>query len=200
MTNIKDVKRYLNIATIASDGLLLVKSNEPLLPTQECIIVPRQVLDGLLPALHVHLSHPLIHQLKMVNLNMDKAVDRVITSCHHCASLRTVPTTVVKQSTNPPRETEGISFAAGVIKRVKRFILVLRECVTSYTVSSFLPYERHDMLRDALISLCINVRPLEGPLDVIRTDPAPCFLFLDNGPVLRDHRIVLEIGRVKNRN
>ena len=29
LNNIKDVKRYLNIATIASDGLLVVKRNEP---------------------------------------------------------------------------------------------------------------------------------------------------------------------------
>ena len=64
----------------------------------------------------------------------------------------------------------GISFAADVIKRAKQFIIVLRECVTSYTVSSLLPDERHDTLRDALISLCINM--FDGPLAVIQTDPA----------------------------
>ena len=148
LTNIKDVKGYLRVATIASDGLLVVIHNEPLVPTRECIIVPRQVLDGVLSALHTHLmiSHPSSHQLKMVTLfalDMDKAVDRVTTSSHHCASLRTVPTTVVKQSTNPPPETVGISFAADVMKRAKQFILVLRECATSYTVSTLLPNERH---------------------------------------------------------
>lgn len=80
----KDVKLYLNVATIASDGSLVVKRNEPLVPTRECIIVPRQVLDGLLSALHVHLSHPSSHQLKLVTqrylfaLDKDIAVDRVI--------------------------------------------------------------------------------------------------------------------------
>ena len=131
---------------------------------------------------------------------MDKAVDRVTTSCHECASLRTVPTTLVKQSTNPPPQTVGISFAADVTKRAKQFILVLRECVTSYTVSSLLPDERQDTVRDALISLWNNVRPFDGSLAVIRTNPAPCFMVLDNDPVLHDHRIVLEIGRVNNRN
>ena len=81
---------------------------------------------------------------------MDKAVDRVTTSSHQCASLRTVPTTVVKQSTNPPPETVGISFAADVIKRAKQFILVLRECVTSYTVSSLLPEEEWTSSHSAL--------------------------------------------------
>ena len=140
----------------------------------------------------------MVTQRYLFALDMDKAVNRVTTSCHHCASLRTVPTTVVKQSKNPPPETERISFAAGVIKRAKQFILVLRECVTSCTVSSLLPNERHDTPRDSLISLCINMRPSDGPLAVKQTHPASCFMALDNGPVLHDHRIVLEIGRVKN--
>ena len=176
------------------------------MPTRECIIVPRHVLDGLLSALHVHLSHPSSHQLKIVTRrylfapDMDKALDRVTTSCHYCASLRTVPTTVVKQSTDPPSETVGISFAADVTKRAQQFILVLHECVTFYTVSTLLPNERHDTLRDALISLCIKMRKLDSSLAVIRTNLAPCFMALDNDPVLHDHRIVLEIGRLKNRN
>ena len=48
--------------------------------------------------------------------------------------------------------------------------------------------------------LCVNMRPLDGPLAVIRIDPAPCFMVLDNDPVIHNHRIVLEIARVKNRN
>ena len=66
LTNNKDVKRYLNVATIAPDGSLVVKRNGPLLPTRECVIVPRHVLDGLLSALHVYLSHPSCRQLKLV--------------------------------------------------------------------------------------------------------------------------------------
>ena len=107
---------------------------------------------------------------------------------------------MVKQSTNPPPETVGISFAADPIKQAKQFILVLHECVTFYTVSTLLPNERHDMLHNALFSLCINTQPLDGPLAVIRTDPTPCFMALNNDSVLHDHRIVLVIGRVKNRN
>ena len=33
LTNIKDVKHYLNVATVASNGLHIVKCNEPLVPT-----------------------------------------------------------------------------------------------------------------------------------------------------------------------
>ena len=33
LSNIKDVKRYLNVATISADGLLVVKRYEPLIPS-----------------------------------------------------------------------------------------------------------------------------------------------------------------------
>ena len=41
VSNVKDVKRYLNVATIAKYGLLVVKRGETPVPSCECIIVPR---------------------------------------------------------------------------------------------------------------------------------------------------------------
>ena len=56
-------------------------------------------------------------------------------------------------------------------------------------VSTLLPDERHDTLRDALISKCINMRPLDGPLAVIRTNPPQ----LSHGP-----RQQLSLSRPQN--
>lgn len=41
LSNVKDVKMYLNVATIAKYGLLVVKRDETPVPSCECIIVPR---------------------------------------------------------------------------------------------------------------------------------------------------------------
>ena len=91
-------------------GLLVVKRNEPLVPTRECIIAPRQVLDGLLSALHVYLSHQLmVTQRYLFALDIDNSVDGVTTSYHHCALLRTTSTSVGKQSNNLTPETVGIN-------------------------------------------------------------------------------------------
>ena len=206
LTNAKDVKRYLNAVTIAKDGLLVVPQNEPLAPTRERIVVPRQVLDGLLTALHVQLDHPTTYQLKQVvhryfyALDLDKAIEKVALGCHLCTSLRTAPRMRIDQSTSEPPETVGTSFAGDVIRQNKQFILVLRECVTSYTTSCLLDNERHESLRDGLIRLCIETRPLDGPHAVIRTDPGPGFQALVNDKQLSNHRITLEIGRIKNVN
>ena len=66
LTNIRDVKRYLNVSTLATDGLLVVKRNLPFTPCRDCTVVPRQVLDGLLTSLHIKLDHPSNNQLKSV--------------------------------------------------------------------------------------------------------------------------------------
>ena len=138
----RDVKRYLNAATIAKDGLLIVKCNKPLAPTHECIVVPRQVLEGLLTVLHIQLSHPSSNQLKAVTkrylyaLDVDKAIDRVTQGCHQCATLRQTPKVHEEQTTSLPPEAVGFSCTADVIKRSRQLILVLRECVTSFTATT----------------------------------------------------------------
>lgn len=205
-TNCKDVKRYLNVASISTDGLLVVKRNEPLTPTRESIIVPRQVIDGLLTSLHIQLNHPTSHQMKLVTrrfffaLDLDKVIDQVCDSCHLCGSLQNTPHTRIEQTSSEPPETIGISFAADVVKRNRQMIFVIRECVTSYTMTSLIENERMETLRDSIIRLCIELCPLDGPDAVVRVDPAPGLQALVNDPLLKKHRITVEIGRIKNKN
>ena len=104
LTNIKDVKRYISVSSIAKDNLLIVHRHDPLVPSTKLIIVPRSVLDGLVTALHIKLNHPSKHQLQLVMrrhffaLDLNKAIDRVSDSCHTRVSFKTLPNTLVKQS------------------------------------------------------------------------------------------------------
>ena len=205
-THIRDVKRYLNVASIAKDGLLIVRQQQALAPPRERIIIPRQVLDGLILALHIKLDHPTCHQLKIVvhryffALDMDKSIEAVSKTCHVCASLQKIPHTIVKQDTCDPPDALGVSFSADVIRRDRQMIFVLRENVTSFTAACLIENERCDALRTALIQLCIELRPLDGPTAVVRTDPAPGFIALVNDDLLQHHRICIELGRTKNQN
>lgn len=157
---------------------------------------PRQVLDGLFTALHIQLNHPSSHQLKTVvkrysyALDIDKAIVHVSDG----------PTAHIKQSTSSSPDAVGQSFPADVIKCSRQLILVLRETVTSYTSTLLLQDERHHTLRDALIQLCIQVRPMDGPSAMIHIDPAPGFKVLVNDKSLHQHRVTLELGHAKNPN
>ena len=94
----------------------------------------------------------------------------------------------------------GVSFGADVIKRARQLIFVLRETVTSHTSSLLIHDERTETLRDALLQLCPPLRPLEGPLAVVRTDSAPGFAALRDDQVLHRQGITIELGHTKNVN
>ena len=183
-----------------------MKRNEPLVTTREAIIVPRQAVDGLITSLHIQLDHPTPHQMKLITrrfffaLDLDKIIDRVSTSCHLCASLQKAPHSRIEQTTALPPETVGTTFAANIVKRSRQMILVVRECVTSYTTTTLVDNEKHETLRDNLIRLCIDLVPLDGPNAVIRVDPGPGFQALVNDLLLKQNRMTVEVGRIKNKN
>ena len=60
--------------------------------------------------------------------------------------------------------------------------------------------ERHHTLRDALLRLGIQLRPLDGSPAVFRTDPASGFKSLVKDQLLQHHRTVLELGNPTNLN
>lgn len=133
-------------------------------------------------------------------LDLGKAIDRVCESCHTCASLKKIPDQLIPQSSEDPSEAIGLTFAADVLKRNCQLIFVLRECVSSYTVACLITDEKRDTLRDAILRLALELRPLDGPPAIIRVDPAPGFIGLREDDTLLKYKVSLEIGRVKNTN
>ena len=116
LTNIRDIKRYLNVTSISKDGLLIVQRQQPLSRPIELIVVPHSVLDGLLTAIHIKLDHPSKHQLQMViqrhffALDMSAAIAQVSDSCHTCVSLKKFPTSLTSQSSEDPPEVANSSY------------------------------------------------------------------------------------------
>ena len=134
-------------------------------------MVPRSILDGLLTAIHIKLDHPSKNQLQMVMqrhffaLDMSAAITRGSDSCDTCASLKKFPSSLASQSSEAPPEVVVLSFAADISRRSCQFILLLRECTTSYTASCLVPDQKSSTLRDALARLVVGLHPLDGPRD-----------------------------------
>ena len=140
----------------------------------------------------------LVSQRYFFALDLDKALDRCLQCCHLCSSLKKVPSTLVEQSTSDPSDGFGISFAADVIKRYRQLVLVVHETSTSFTASYLLDDERRESIGSALLRLCLELRPLSGPLSVIRVDPAPGIASLCGDEILRQYGFAVEVGRVEN--
>ena len=77
---------------------------------------------------------------------------------------------------------------------------MLRDDVTSYTSACVISNEKRETLREALLRLAREMHPLDSPPAVIRVDPAPGFISLRDDEIPRKFRIVLENGRVENKN
>ena len=205
-TKIRSVKRYLNKIGLATDGLLVVRHCDPLVPSREAIVVPEDVLPGLLTALHLRLNHPSNAELSKIvkryfwSINLDQALQLASQSCHVCASLIKVPSSLIPESSSDPPESVGACFAVDIMCRERQKILVIREYVSSFTQATIITSEKADDIRAALVMLTQDLAPLDGPPIIVRSDNAPGFRSLVDDRYLKNRRIHLDLGRIKNIN
>ena len=201
VTDRRDLKQYLRCCTLARDGLLIVRREEPFMATTEQIVVPRPLAHGLMTALHLKFGHPTASQLKLIvkrsfyAIAIDQVIDDVSINCSECAALRSIPKHLVEQSTESPPYAIGLTYAGDVVRRERQMIFILREYVTSYIQAITLQDEKNDSLRSAIILLVSPLQPAAGPTAVVRVDPAPGFKALRDDEILLRHGIAIEIGR-----
>ena len=204
MTKIRNVKRYLQVATIGRDGVLVVKQSVPFTPVRNLIIVPQQVLSGLITALHLRLQHPSKSQLVQVfnrhfyALDSDAEIKFVTAGCAQCSSLATFPKEIVEFSTSQPTSKPGSAFACDVLVRARQKILVIRDTFTSFTVVKIIQNEQKESLRSAIIETTAELKAVAGA--TIRVDGSTALQSLVGDPILARHGLSLEVGRLKNRN
>ena len=179
--------------------MLVVKQSTPFKPTVERVVIPRDISDGLLTAIHIQLQHPSLHQLKQIFsraffcLDLDSIAKKVVDSCYTCAALKHVPASYHKQSTSKPAETIGSRYSADVIRRCSQFILMIREDISSFTDAVFIRDEKASTMRDAIVLLSSRLRSPTSPRAVIRTDPASALRSLKLDKSLDQYNLTLEI-------
>ena len=88
--NLKELQRYLNCASLDSNGVLIIHKQDPFLHLRKLILVPSHILSGVLTALHIYLQHSTAHQFKKVfkrfyyAINSDSEIDKVTGRCDQC--------------------------------------------------------------------------------------------------------------------
>ena len=199
----RDAKRYLSVCTVDESGLLIVRKSDPHAILRRLIVVPKDILHGLITALHLFFSHPSAHQLQQLfkryfyGIRSDDMIKSICSECHQCKSLIKVPREILTQSSSPPPVAPGQQFAADVIKRNKQCIFTVRDVHTSFTNAEIINSEQAADLRSALICGTANLRTSQC---VIRVDNAPGFLPLRSDEQLSSRGITLDFGRIKNPN
>ena len=208
---LRQVRRYLSSGVLLGhDDTLIQPHSAPLRPSSERIVVPQQVLHGILTVLHLKFNHPTAHQLTKVfsqyffALNLDKSVTEVSKSCSQCASIREIPRAMIKQTTDTPPQSVGVNFAADIIKRCGQKILTIRETVSSYTLAELIQDETAKAVSESLVRQCNILCPSSATNIKIRVDPASAheslFKRSSKDSILAKNCITLEIGRHLNKN
>ena len=205
-TGIKDVKRYLQVAKVARDGLVVVPEYIKNVGRVERIVVPRSYIHGLLECLHIKLDHPSKAQLKKVfmrafyGLNLDDALEMLSKSCHPCFALSDMPNNFLEQSTTTSPTVVGSNYSADVVTRSGQKILLVREYISSYTVAKLIWNEQASTLRTALLILTGELVPATGMTITVKVDPASACRCLCEDDELKRNGVKLELGHPKFKN
>ena len=205
-TKITVVKRFLRNVKIGADGLLIVKQARPFLPEAELIVVPLNILHGFITSLHLQLDHPFPTQLINVfnrhffSLNVNDCVSFVTQSCAQCQSLKVVPVELHTQSSSVPCTNTATNFAADILRRYKQKVYVMRDTLSSFTVTSLVADETAASLRSAIVECVSSIRANPLVVVVIRCDNAPGLKALKGDLMLEKLKITIDYGRVHNEN
>jgi hypothetical protein len=121
-TKINDTKRYLQTATLAQDGLVVVRSHGAFTQSTDRIVIPRSMVQAILTAIHIRSGHPTAHQLKQVfirnfaALDLDHAIKENVDGCHKCASLKRLPKHITSFTTSDAPKHIGQTFSVDVLR------------------------------------------------------------------------------------
>ena len=209
--HLRQARRYLSSGVLlAHDDTLVQPHHVPLRHTTERIVVPEQILHGILTVLHLRCNHPTAYQLTKLfsqyffALDAEKAIKEVSKNCHQCAALKEIPRSMITQTTDTPPTSIGTKFASDVIKRCGQKILVIRETVSAYSLAEIIQDETVKSIAESLVRQCNILRPSTLTNITIRVDPAPAnqslFKNISKENILIRNNISLELGRKLNKN
>ena len=137
------VKRYIRTVSVANDGVLIIRDNQPFQPPRERIVVPRPIVDVLLTALHIRFCYPYWTQLKRIfnryffALDFDKASEGTSVACHQCQVVKSIPVHLLPQSSTQATTVASISsvFARMCLHTLCHHLLTVND-TTSYAILS----------------------------------------------------------------
>jgi len=202
-----ETRKIADKATIATDGLLVVKHTIPLSSTkQERIVIPSQYAESLLNQLHIKLQHPAKSQMKLFfnkyffTMSSSSIIENMYANCQLCKSVQILPKQLQTFNTQTNATEPGTHLAIDVLRRAKQKIIVCRDQFSGFTTAAFIPDETIPSLQDGIIKITQTIKHPNHTL--IRTDGAPAFKSLANQPnsQLKQLNITLEIGSPLNKN
>ena len=200
--NLRELKRYLQVASVNDRGTLIVKKSSAFIQSN-LIVVPQSILDGMISALHLQLGHPSCSQLNQVfdryfyAIRSADAIKALTDNCDLCNSLKRIPNELREQTSSSLPTGPGQNFSADIIRRCKQKIFTTRDVFSSFTTATLVQDESAPSMRSALLS---TTSLLRQSACIVRVDGATGFVALKDDSSLKEQGITIDYGRVKNPN
>lgn len=178
VNKIPDVKKYLLAISIARDGMLNVCTDLPFQPVRERIVVPREVPHGVLTELSTFIftTHLCTSKSK---LYPDISMHLTLTRPWRLSSLTFITAIPLKKYTCSFSQAKLGWYAYITWFHIRSWCTQTRKTVyLSFTWNSFFSHpimpltsEKSQDLKDGLIALSAEVRPVGDRAMMIRVDP-----------------------------
>ena len=204
--NQNDVKKLISKATLSKDVLLIVRAETPMqMKSTELIVVPREFSMSILTLIHndSNYDHPSENQMleltkqKFYIFDVKTVIKNIYDNCIPCAARKKIPQSLSQLETQTKSSCPGTYCNADILKRNKQKILVLRDNLTSYTLTKLVNSETKDDLRAGNISLTLPMKP--NMTTTIMVDPHTSFVSLKDNKLLKENGIKLQFGHEKNK-
>ena len=176
-----DIRRYYRECSIASDGLLVVKSEAEAISgniSREKIVIPKPLVPALLYHLHNNRDqHPTRSQQKaqfqrqFFAINLEKNLDLLYSNCYKCSILEKIPKEAIRNESQTDVDRPQVQFHVDVIKRAKQNILIVRDHFSSYQDALLIQSEKATDLKEGIITLTSTMRR-----------PGEIYVSADNAP------------------
>ena len=150
---------------VVEDGLLVVRMfDKHLMKEVGRVVVPPNLLDSILTAIHLRLQHPTAYQMQIIfdkyffSVGVKQTIDNLISNCYICLGLKKFPKELQKFDPKLFPEQPGSHMNIDIVKRSGQLIAVNTDLFSSYTTACFTQSEKIDDLATTILQLITPIR------------------------------------------
>ena len=192
---------------VVEDGLLVVRMfDRHLMREVGRVVVPPNLLNSILTAIHLRLLHPTGYQMQIIfdkyffSIGVKQSIEDLLSNCFICIGLKKFPKEL--QDYNPKLfpDQPGSHMNLDIMKRSGQMIVVNTDLFSGYTTACFTPSEQIDDIAMAILQLITPIR--HSHMILVRVDQQSSLKsIMKNGhETLDSNGIKIVLGEDFNKN
>ena len=134
---------------VVEEGLLVVRIfDRHLMREVSRVVIPPDILDSILTAIHLRLLHPTAYQMQIIfdkyffSIGVKQAIDNLLSNCFLCVALKKFPRELQNFDPKLAPDHPGSHMNLDILKRAGQLIVVNTDLFSGYTTACFTESEK----------------------------------------------------------